>query len=127
MSNHQTSNSPSTDQPIVKLSAAAVEKVKSMMTKESKENFGLRVGVTTGGCAGMSYDLRLQKDSYENDIILEQDGLKIFINPQIQSFIKGTQIDFKDTLKESGFQYKNPNAQSSCGCGTSFNYNEQKQ
>ena len=116
MNNPEIVNNTLNQQPIVKLTAEAVAKVKSMMTKEVKETYGLRVGVTTGGCAGMSYDLRLQKDSYENDIILEQDGLKIFINPQIQPFIKGTQIDFKDTLKESGFQYKNPNAESSCGC-----------
>ena len=112
-----TSNPP--DQ-IIKLTEAAVNKIKAMMEKEDKQNYGLRFGVVTGGCAGLSYELSLQKNSYENDHVTEQDGLKIFINDESVSFIKGTRIDYIDTLKESGFKYYNPNAKSSCGCGTSF-------
>ena len=73
-----------------------------------------------GGCAGMSYDLRLQKTPYENDIQWEQGGIKIITNPESIQFMHGTEINYVDTLKESGFQYKNPNASGSCGCGTSF-------
>jgi iron-sulfur cluster assembly protein len=102
------------------LTAAAVDKIKAMMKKEGKEDFGLRVGVIPGGCAGLSYDLRFQKSPYDNDHILEQDGLKIFINPESLTYLKGIEIHYKDTLKESGFQYRNPNSKSSCGCGTSF-------
>ena len=91
-----------------------------VLALEGKEGFGLRVSVATGGCAGLSYDLRFQKAPYDNDILAEQDGLPIFIHPESASFLKGVQIDFKDTLKESGFQYKNPNATQSCGCGISF-------
>lgn len=106
--------------PIVHLTGSAVAKVKSMMGKEGKEGYGLRVGVVTGGCAGMSYDLRLQKNPYGNDIVMEQGDLKIFVNPESAPFLKGVEIDYVDTLKESGFRYKNPNASGSCGCGTSF-------
>ncbi len=102
------------------ITEAAVTKVKSMMQKEGKEGFGLRVGVTTGGCAGLSYDLRFQKSPYENDTIVEAGDLKIFINSESLPFLKGIQIDYVDTLKESGFKYRNPNATQSCGCGTSF-------
>lgn len=102
------------------LTEAAVAKIKTMMSKDNKEGCGLRVGVKTGGCAGLSYELRFQQDPYDNDIILEQDDVRIFVNPQSAVFLKGMEIDFKDTLKESGFQYKNPNATSSCGCGLSF-------
>lgn len=106
--------------PLICLSDAAVAKVKSMMEKEGKVGFGLRVGVVAGGCAGMSYDLRFQKIPYENDLVSTQGDLQIFVNPESVPFLKGVQIDYVDTIKESGFRYKNPNASGSCGCGTSF-------
>ena len=106
--------------PVVRLTDSAIAKVKSMMAKEGKEGFGLRIGVVAGGCAGMSYDLRLQKNPYDNDIVMDQGDLKIFVNPESAPFLKGVEINYVDTLKESGFQYKNPNASGSCGCGTSF-------
>jgi len=105
---------------IFTLTDAAVAKIKSMMAKEGKEGHALRVSVKTGGCAGLSYDLRFQKTPYENDIVVTQGDLQVFINPESLSFLKGIQIDYVDTLKESGFKYRNPNAKSSCGCGTSF-------
>ncbi len=115
------SNQPHMNEtPIVRLTPAAIEKIKSMMLKEGKEGYGLRMGVKTGGCAGLSYDLRFQKTPYDNDLVLEQGELKILINPESIPFIKNIEVHYVDTLKESGFQYKNPNAQSSCGCGTSF-------
>jgi iron-sulfur cluster assembly accessory protein len=114
----KTQNNP--PKPIVTLTQAAVEKVRSMMEKENKLSYGLRVGVVTGGCAGLSYEMRLQKEAYANDITNEQDGIKIFINEESVSFLKGIEVDYVDTLKDSGFKYRNPNAKSSCGCGTSF-------
>ena len=104
----------------VALTDAAVMKIKAMMEKEGKPGYGLRLGVVTGGCAGLSYDMRFQKTPYENDLVVEQGGLKIFVNAESVDFLKGIEIDYIDTLKESGFKYRNPNASSSCGCGTSF-------
>ena len=104
----------------VHLTPSAIKKLKAMRSSENKEDCGLRVAVVTGGCAGLSYDLRFQKTPYENDVVVEQDGLKVFINPESLAFLKGIEIDYVDTLKMSGFQYRNPNAQKSCGCGTSF-------
>ena len=98
----------------------AINKIKAMMAKEGKDGYSLRIGVIPGGCAGLSYDLRFQKSSYENDIAFDMEGLKIFVNQESLSFLKGIEIDYVDSLKESGFKYKNPNAQNSCGCGTSF-------
>lgn len=115
----ENTNQPTTQNPLT-LTPAAQDKIKSMMTKEGKEGYGLRVGVTTGGCAGLSYDLRLQKNQYDNDIVFKQGDITVFINPESLTFLKGIQIDYVDTLKESGFKYSNPNAKSSCGCGTSF-------
>lgn len=108
------------EKPVVSLTVAAVQKVRSMMEKEGKLNYGLRVGVVTGGCAGLSYEMRLQKEAYANDLTIEQDGIKIFVNEESVAFLKGIEVDYVDTLKDSGFKYKNPNAKSSCGCGTSF-------
>jgi iron-sulfur cluster assembly accessory protein len=110
----------SSNAPVVTLTDAAIEKVKSMMAKEGKEGYALRVGVVTGGCAGLSYEMKFQKNPYDNDIVGQQKDLKIIVNQESASFLKGIQIDYVDTLKESGFKYKNPNASSSCGCGTSF-------
>ncbi len=108
------------EKPVVILTTAAVEKVRLMMQKEGKPDYGLRLGVVTGGCAGLSYEMRLQKESYANDVIAEQDGIRIFVNEESVAFLKGIEVDYVDTLKESGFKYKNPNAKASCGCGTSF-------
>src|SRR3989338_2281857 len=108
------------EKPLITLTLSAAEKVKSMMSKEGKEGCALRVGVVTGGCAGLSYDLRFQKNPYENDIVIQQGDFKILVNSENLAFLRGLHIDYIDTLKESGFKYKNPNSQSSCGCGTSF-------
>ncbi len=109
-----------TQTPIVTVTDAAAEKIKSMMAKEGKTDYALRFGVTTGGCAGLSYEMKFQKNPYDNDITFDQKGLKVIINEESVEFVKGVQIDYVDTLRESGFKYSNPNAKSSCGCGTSF-------
>ena len=106
--------------PLATLTDAAVAKIKAMMAKEGKEGHALRFGVVTGGCAGMSYELKFQKSPYDNDIVFEQKGLKVIVNNESVEFVKGIEIDYVDTLRESGFKYRNPNAKSSCGCGTSF-------
>src|SRR3989338_6811411 len=84
------------------LTPAAVKKIRSMMEQEGKAGYGLRFGVATGGCAGLSYEMSFQKNSYDNDHVIEQEGIKIFVNDESLAFIKGTRIDYVDTLKESG-------------------------
>lgn len=120
MTTHKTDNQHDHERPLVRLTDAAIAKLKSMRLKEDKEGFGLRIAVVAGGCAGMSYDLRFQKNPYDNDIVFSQGDLKIFVNPESASYLKNVEINYVDTLKESGFTYKNPNASGSCGCGTSF-------
>ena len=109
-----------TQENIVTLTDQAIAKINSMMEKEAKVGYNLRLGVSTGGCAGLSYELSFQKSSYDNDQVREQGGLRVVINEESTPFLKGVLIDYVDTLKESGFKFKNPNAKSSCGCGTSF-------
>ena len=111
---HKTPN-----HPVVVLTDAAIEKVRSMMAKEGKDGYALRVGVVTGGCAGLSYEMKFQKNPYDNDKTSEQNGLRIIVNEESVSFLQGIQIDYVDTLKESGFKNKTPTAPSPCGCGTS--------
>ncbi len=90
------------------------------MAKENKAGYALRFGVVTGGCAGLSYEMKFQKNPYDNDITFELQGLNVIINQESVEFVKDIEIDYVETLKESGFKYRNPNAKSSCGCGTSF-------
>src|ERR1700743_2968860 len=99
---------------------AATAKVKAMMEKKGKTGHTLRFGVVTGGCAGLSYEMKFQKTPYENDIAFEQKGIHVIIKQESVEFFKGIEIYYVDTLRESGFKYKNPQAKSSCGCGTSF-------
>ena len=112
--------SMNTQTPIVTFTQSAVEKIQSMMAKEGKRGYALRFGLTTGGCAGLSYELKFQKSPYENDIVFDQKGLTVIVNQESVELVKGVEVDYVDTLRESGFKYKNPNAKSSCGCGTSF-------
>ena len=109
-----------TQTPVATLTDSAVDKITSMMKKEGKDGYALRLGVTTGGCAGLSYEMKFQKNPYENDIVYQYKGLTVIVNQESLEFLKGIEVDYVDTLKESGFKYKNPNAKSSCGCGTSF-------
>ena len=111
---------PNSTAPLVTLTDSAAFKIQSMMHKEGKEGYALRFGVSTGGCAGLSYEMKFQKNPYDNDIVFEQKGLRVIVNQESEPFLKGIQVDYVDTLKESGFKYSNPNASSSCGCGTSF-------
>jgi len=106
--------------PAIQMTDSAVEKIKAMMAREEKAGHGLRLGVVTGGCAGLSYELRFAKKPYDNDVVVRCRDLDVYINPESLPFLKGIKIDYIDTLKESGFKYSNPNASSSCGCGTSF-------
>lgn len=105
---------------IITITPNAAEKIKALMAKENKDGYALRFGVVTGGCAGLSYEMKFQKNPYDNDITFEHQGLNVIINQESVEFVKDIEIDYVETLKESGFKYRNPNAKSSCGCGTSF-------
>ena len=108
-----------TKEIIVSLTEKAANKVKSLIEKENKPGSGLRLGVKAGGCSGYMYDIGLEKESSENDTVIEDKGIKIFINPESLTFLKGSTVDFIDTLQNAGFKVDNPNVQKSCGCGHS--------
>ena len=102
------------------LTTAAVEKVKELSSKEDKKGYGLRVAVLTGGCAGHSYSLNLQKSPEKSDIVFEIKGIQVFVDKESAHILQGTEVDYIDTLEESGFKFNNPNSKNNCGCGKSF-------
>ena len=108
-----------TKELIILLTEKAANKVRQMMKKESKENYGLRIGVVSGGCSGYMYSIGLEKESNENDLVIEDKGVKVFINPESVPFMKGSIVDYKDALQNSGFKINNPNVKRTCGCGHS--------
>lgn len=105
--------------PVSFTEGAVKELLKLKDQQEIADNFGLRVGVEGGGCAGMNYILGFdQKKEGDQEFII--DGIKIFMHKAHQMYLLGMQIDWQDGLNSRGFTFNNPNAASSCGCGTSF-------
>ena len=108
-----------TKELIVALTEKAANKVKALLEKENKQGYGLRVGVTPGGCSSYMYDIGLEKEPKTDDIVIEEKGVKIFINPMSIEFMKGSTVDYVDALTNAGFKINNPNVKTSCGCGHS--------
>ena len=103
----------------IQLTHEAIEEVKQMIAKENRQNAGLRIGVKGGGCSGLSYFLNFdQKHETDNEFNFE--GLPVYVDPKSFLYLKGTTLDYVDTLQEKGFRFVNPNADKTCGCGESF-------
>ena len=98
----------------------AAEQIKSIMLKEGLLDHGLRVAVMGGGCSGMSYKLAFEKEPAGEDKVYEEKGVRIFVDGKSYLFLNGMTLDFSDGLNGTGFSFLNPNAKSTCGCGTSF-------
>lgn len=103
---------------IIDVTEAAAEKAREVL--KGTQNQGIRIAVVGGGCAGLQYDLQPAEKAAEGDLVLEFHGVPFFVNPMVVPYLKGTQIDYSSSLMEGGFKFLNPNATSSCGCGTSF-------
>jgi iron-sulfur cluster insertion protein len=102
------------------LTDVAVAKVKEVVEREGLKDGGLRVSVVGGGCSGFQYNLSLDDSVREDDIVIEQDGVKLFLDPISQQYVYGTIIDYVNGLHGAGFKFVNPNATRTCGCGSSF-------
>lgn len=105
--------------PNITMSESAAVKINAIMAKQGKEQF-LRVAVDGGGCSGFQYNFDFADAPNEDDLILERDGAKILIDEVSQEFLKDSEIDYVNELIGAAFKIHNPNAKSSCGCGTSF-------
>lgn len=106
---------------MITLTSAAAVEVKRLIEKENKPNLGLRIGVKGGGCSGFSYAIGLEEVAPKQyDQVFEQEGVKILVDAKSHLYLDGTTIDFKNGLMGGGFEFQNPLAKKSCGCGSSF-------
>lgn len=103
----------------VSISASAAMRVAGILAKEPPGTM-LRVAVNGGGCQGFSYDYSFDAAKAVDDLVIERDGARVLIDPISLEYLQGSEIDWVDALIGASFQIKNPNAKSSCGCGTSF-------
>ena len=117
-----TGAAPGVDAPPVTFTAKAVEMVKNAIAQEGLVGHGIRVGVQGGGCAGFQYSMDFEKDARDGDLSFEQDGVRIFVDPMSSMYLQGVTIDYVQGLQGAGFKFENPNARTTCGCGSSFSY-----
>ncbi len=107
----------------ITLTKRAQEEVLSFIQAESmpSDKAGLRIAILPGGCSGFKYNLTVEDNASEDDIIVRQEnGIQIFIDPFSLPYLQGTTIDYESTIQQSGFSFKNPNSKGGCGCGSSF-------
>ena len=105
---------------VIKLSDKAVNRIKEIMSQAKNSPIGVRVGVKSGGCAGMSYIMEYAKDIKPNEEVIEDKGVKVLIDPKAIMYLLGTEMDYKKEELSSTFVFKNPNETERCGCGESF-------
>ena len=105
---------------IISLSDQAATRIKEIMSSASNESIGVRVGVKSGGCAGMSYVMEYAKEIRPNEEIIEEKGVKVIIDPKAIMYLLGTEMDYKQEEFSSQFVFNNPNETERCGCGESF-------
>ena len=105
---------------IITLSDNAAQRIKEIMASAKDTSIGVRIGVKSGGCAGMSYVMEYAKSSNSNDEIIEDKGVKVLIDPSAVMYLLGTEMDYKKEELSSTFVFKNPNETERCGCGESF-------
>ena len=105
---------------IITLSDNAAQRIKEIMSKAESNAVGVRVGVKSGGCAGMSYIMEYTKEINPNDEIIEEKGVKLFVDQGAIMYLLGTEMDYKKEEFSSSFVFKNPNETERCGCGESF-------
>ena len=104
------------------LTPSALAKVREFIAGEQMpaETVGLRIGVMPGGCSGFKYEMSIDEAPAGDDVILDFEGVRIFVDPFSGQYLTGVKIDYVSTMQSSGFAFENPNATGGCGCGTSF-------
>jgi iron-sulfur cluster assembly accessory protein len=107
---------------MINVTSIAAEKISELLTDEGKPSAGLRVFVQGGGCSGFQYGLMIEESEPTADVdrVVESNGVRLFVDPISVRYLKGAEVDFVDNLSGGGFTIKNPNAKSTCGCGSSF-------
>ena len=102
------------------ITETAVKKTLSLMKKEGVPDSILRIGAKGGGCSGFSYVLKFDKETKEDDIMIESNGLIVACDPKSIQYLEGIEIDYETNLLKAGFKFNNPTARKSCSCGESF-------
>ncbi len=117
-----TENPVQTPSNDIHVTDKAVAKIRAALAREgiSPAEGGLRVGVQGGGCSGLSYSIRFESQPRERDRIFQFGDVRVFIDPKSFIYLHGMTVDYEEALIHQGFVFRNPNAQHSCGCGTSF-------
>ena len=105
---------------MIALTDNAASKVAELIQAEGDENLALRVAVRPGGCSGFSYEMFFDTDVADDDVTSEKAGVRVVVDPSSAQLLTGATLDYKDGLSQAGFSIDNPNAQRTCGCGSSF-------
>jgi iron-sulfur cluster assembly protein len=106
--------------PMITMTDSAAERVKRLIAKSDKPVLGLRVGVKSRGCSGMSYFVEYAEEQKRFEDVVEDKGVKIFIDPTATMFLIGSEMDYVEEQFQTGFVFRNPNEKGRCGCGESF-------
>mgnify|MGYP001815868835 CR=1 FL=1 len=104
----------------INLSARAVQKVRELVDEEENDKLKLRVYITGGGCSGFQYGFTFEEDVAEDDAAIEKDGVTVLVDPMSFQYLVGSEVDYTEGLEGSRFVVNNPNATTTCGCGSSF-------
>ena len=104
----------------IQLTEAAAQRVQALLDKRGKPSVGIRIGVSSKGCSGLSYTLEYADKKEPMDELVEQHGVTVLIDPKATLFILGTEMDYVEEKLQSGFVFRNPNEKGRCGCGESF-------
>ncbi|MBS5836483.1 iron-sulfur cluster assembly protein IscA [Neisseria sicca] len=104
---------------MITITENAAKHINSYLTKRGK-GLGVRLGVKTSGCSGMAYNLEFVDEVNDDDLIFEEHGARIYIDPKSLVYLDGTQVDYTKEGLQEGFKFENPNVKDSCGCGESF-------
>ena len=102
------------------ITEAAADRVKALLAQRAKPSLGIRIGVQTKGCSGLTYTLEFADEKGPLDEAVEKDGVTVLIDPKAAMFIIGTEMDYVEEQMKSGFVFRNPNEKGRCGCGESF-------
>ena len=104
---------------MITITENAAKRINGYLTKRGK-GLGVRLGVKTSGCSGMAYNLEFVDEVNEDDLIFEEHGARVYIDPKSLVYLDGTQVDYTKEGLQEGFKFENPNVKDSCGCGESF-------
>lgn len=105
---------------LIELKPSAIEKIRDILAEENNPKIKLRIFVQGGGCSGMQYGFTLDEDTNDDDFVMDFDGVSLLVDSMSSQYLQGASVDYREDLMGSEFKISNPNAQTSCGCGSSF-------